>query len=228
MKHCIINADDFGASPGINRGIAQAHLDGVLTSTSLMVDMPACEEAVRMSRELPNLSVGLHVCLTSEDGKLLFDPDQQVICRREVHRQFQRFQDLMGTLPSHLDSHHHIHKNPLLLPHFLEVARQHGLPLRWHCAVHFFGSFYGQWDGESHLEHIGVESLMGMLETAVGEGFTELGCHPGYEDPTFVSVYSAERETELRTLCDPRIKVRFAELGIRRINFRDLPRHLVR
>jgi predicted glycoside hydrolase/deacetylase ChbG (UPF0249 family) len=226
MKFCIINADDFGASRGINRGIAQAHLQGVLTSTSMMVDMPACEEAVRMSRDLPALSVGLHACFTSEDGKLLLDPEQEQECRRELHRQFARFRDLTGSLPSHLDSHHHIHRHPQLLPHFLRMAEEYGLPLRWHSAARHFGNFYGQWDGESHLEHIGVESLMGMLATEVREGVTELGCHPGYEDPQFVSSYSAERETELRTLCDPRIKARFAELGIRRINFTELVRHL--
>jgi predicted glycoside hydrolase/deacetylase ChbG (UPF0249 family) len=45
MKYCIVNGDDFGASRGINRGIVEAHCHGVLTSTSLMVNMPATEEA---------------------------------------------------------------------------------------------------------------------------------------------------------------------------------------
>jgi predicted glycoside hydrolase/deacetylase ChbG (UPF0249 family) len=222
MKLCIVNADDFGASLGINRGIAQAHLEGVVTSTSLMVDMPACEEAAGMSHDLPALSIGLHACFTSEEGKLLFDPSNPQQCRHELQRQFERFQRLMDTLPTHLDSHHHIHRHPLLLPHFLELAQQHGLPLREHSPAHYFGGFYGQWDNQSHLEHISPESLMLMLESEIMEGITELGCHPGYQDPVFVSVYSAERESELKTLCSPLVKDKFDQLGIRRINFSEL------
>lgn len=226
MKLCIVNADDFGASRGINRGIVQAHLEGVLTSTSLMVDLPACFEAVQLSRDLPHLSVGLHACFTSEDGELLFDVQDEARCRRELHRQFERFQHLLGSLPTHLDSHHHIHQHPLLLGHFLELAQQHCLPLRMHSAVRYFGRFYGQWDGESHHKHISAENLMRMLETEVGQGITELGCHPGYQDPLLVSVYSTERETELKTLCDPRVKQKFAALGIQRINFGQLGQYL--
>ena len=56
MKYLIVNADDFGASAGINRGILEAHERGVLTSTSLMVNMPAVGEAVRSRRDYPELS----------------------------------------------------------------------------------------------------------------------------------------------------------------------------
>src|SRR5437667_12321175 len=61
MKYLIVNGDDFGASPGINRGIIEAHCHGILTSASLMVNMPGAEEAVALSSYLPRLSVGLHV-----------------------------------------------------------------------------------------------------------------------------------------------------------------------
>ena len=61
MKWLIITADDFGISRGINRGIVEAHLSGVVTSTSLMVDRPACEEAVALAQRCPKLSLGLHL-----------------------------------------------------------------------------------------------------------------------------------------------------------------------
>jgi predicted glycoside hydrolase/deacetylase ChbG (UPF0249 family) len=61
-----------------------------------------------------------------------------------------------------------------------------------------------------------------MLETEIREGITELSCHPGYADPDFSSQYSAERETELRTLCDPIIRQVLAERSIRLVGFRDL------
>jgi predicted glycoside hydrolase/deacetylase ChbG (UPF0249 family) len=128
----------------------------------------------------------------------------------------------MGSLPTHLDSHHNVHRDSRLLPHFLELARQYGLPLREHSPVREFSKFYGQWDGETHLEQISGESVVDMLETEFREGFTELGCHPGYVDPDFESVYAIERETELRTLCDPIIQEKLVELQIQLIGFRDL------
>jgi chitin disaccharide deacetylase len=56
-KYVIFNADDFGYSCGINRGIVEAHRRGVVTATSLMVNTPATEEAVRLARELPDLDI---------------------------------------------------------------------------------------------------------------------------------------------------------------------------
>jgi len=222
MKYCIVNGDDFGASRGINRGIVEAHCHGVLSSTSLMVNRPASEEAAILSRELPELSIGLHVNITTEDGELVVDlaaPDE---CRAELYRQLERFQDLMGRLPTHIDSHHNVHRSPQLLPHFLDLAQQYRLPLREHSLVRYFPSFYGQWDGETHLEQISVENLVQMLETEFREGFTELSCHPGYVDPEFSSTYSIERETELQTLCSPIIRSKLAELQIQLIGFREL------
>ncbi|MBV7336733.1 ChbG/HpnK family deacetylase [Chloroflexi bacterium TSY] len=222
MKYCIVNGDDFGASHGINRGIIEAHRSGILTSTSLMVNMPCSEAAATLSRDVPNLSIGLHVNLTNEDEDPFVDLTNMDACQAEVDRQFNHFQTLMSRLPTHLDSHHNIHRDPQLLPLFLDIARQHGLPLREHSPVRYFSNFYGQWGGETHLEQISVDSLVQMLETEVRKGFTELSCHPGYVDPDFQSIYAIEREAELKTLCDPAIRKKFAELEIQRISFREL------
>ena len=64
MKYLIVNGDDFGLSPGVNRGILEAHRYGVLTSASLLVDTPWSEEAARLSHTAPALSVGLHAQLS--------------------------------------------------------------------------------------------------------------------------------------------------------------------
>ncbi|MGA2094374.1 MAG: ChbG/HpnK family deacetylase, partial [Sedimentisphaerales bacterium] len=65
----IINADDFGLCRGVNKGIAEAHATGVLTSATLMANMPAAEEAVEIAHKLSNLGVGVHLNLT--EGKPL-------------------------------------------------------------------------------------------------------------------------------------------------------------
>ena len=66
-----------------------------------------------------------------------------------------------------------------------------------------------------------------MLDTEIGEGFTELSCHPGYHDPDYPTGYSAERETELRTLCSPRIREVLAEQSIQLVSYHDLAKLLV-
>lgn len=225
MKYLIVNGDDFGASRGINRGIIEAHRCGILTSTSLIVTTPWSEEAAFLSRAIPALSVGLHVHLTQQRELYagLIDGDG---VRAELQHQFLRFQELMGRPPSHLDSHHNTHRDPRLLPHFLDLARQYSLPLREHSPARYFSKFYGQWGGETHPEQIGVESLIRMLETEVQEGVTELSCHPGYVDPDFPSGYSAERETELQTLCNSHIRQVLAMRSIQLVNFRDLGHRL--
>jgi chitin disaccharide deacetylase len=222
MRYLIVNGDDFGASRGINRGIVEAHSRGILTSTSLMVDLPFSEEAADLSRRLPHLSVGLHVHLPSRGRGSLPAVEDPEACGAGLHRQFGRFQELMGCLPTHLDSHHDVHRDPRLLPYFLGLARRHGLPLRGYSPVRCFSKFYGQWDGVSHTEQVSVPSLVRMLRTEIPEGCTELSCHPGYADPDFRTGYSGEREAELQTLCDPRVREVLLEEQIQLIGFRDL------
>src|SRR4029450_3556114 len=103
MKWLIITADDFGISRGINRGIVEAHLSGVVTSTSLMVDRPAGEGAVALARRCPKLSLGLHLEL---DGVGPGDVPA------EIERQQTRFVELVGSAPTHGDTHHDRHGDP--------------------------------------------------------------------------------------------------------------------
>jgi chitin disaccharide deacetylase len=222
MKYLIVNADDFGASRGVNRGIIEAHCDGVLTSTSLMVDMPAAEEAALLSRDHPALSIGLHIVLTDEAEAPTVDFNDPNACRSRLWQQFQRFEELMDRPPTHLDSHHNRHRDPRLLPLFAELAEEHALPLREHSRARYFSNFYGQWDGQTHLEQIGVENLLRMLQTELRTEVTELSCHPGYVDPDFHSLYGVEREAELRTLCDPALKRFLLRHDVTLIGFNDL------
>lgn len=217
-----MNGDDFGASRGINRGIFEVHERGILTSTSLMVNMPASADAAAAARRYPRLSVGLHFNLTNE-GEPVVDLDDAGACRDELGRQIERFVALLGRLPTHLDAHHNIHRRVHLVECFRDIAATYGLPLREHSEARYFSNFYGQWDGETHLEQISTESLLAMLASEVGEGVTELSCHPGYVDPDFASCYAIERETEIRTLCNPAVRERLEALGIQLIGFRDLP-----
>lgn len=217
MRYCIVNADDFGASEGINRGVLEAHEQGVLTSASLMVERPASASAAAAARRRPGLGVGLHFELTAPDAS----PER---ARRTLAAQLERFQALMGALPTHLDAHHNLHRRPELAPCFAEIAARYGLPLREHGPVRYFSRFYGRWDGESHPEQISVERLLAMLASEIEGEIAEVACHPGYRDPDFHSEYDAEREIELRTLCAPALRAGIARLDIGLIDYRDLTR----
>jgi predicted glycoside hydrolase/deacetylase ChbG (UPF0249 family) len=214
VKNLIVNADDFGHSPGINRGIVEAHELGIVTSASLMVDERASGQAALLGASRPQLSLGLHVKITDELARPLIELADGDALRAELMRQVERFRVLVGRDPQHLDSHHNVHLLPPALAPFAELASSLGITLRGRSEIRYFSSFFGQWDGETHLEQIGVASLLEMLEREVGEGVTELGCHPGYVDAILESTYAIERETELRTLCDARAREALDELGI--------------
>lgn len=151
MRLIVVNADDFGISEGVNRGIVEAHRRGILTSTTLMANMPAFEQAVALSRENPGLGVGLHLNLTAgapiiptsevptlvgEDGRFLLGGVflRQLTLGRlnlreveaELGAQIERAQGL-GIAPTHLDSHHHIHIHPALQPVAIDLALRYGI-----------------------------------------------------------------------------------------------------
>ena len=133
MKKLIVNADDFGWSTGVNRGVIDAHERGVLTSATLLVNFPAHADAAERSRACPGLGVGLHLnivhgppvsdpgripSLLGSDGAF---PGPASVLRRlllgrikpgelevELKAQLSSFRRVAGE-PTHLDSHKHLH-----------------------------------------------------------------------------------------------------------------------
>jgi predicted glycoside hydrolase/deacetylase ChbG (UPF0249 family) len=222
-KHLIFNADDFGASEGVNRGIVECHRRGVVTSTTFMVTGRAAREAAALSRDCPALAIGLHFDVWGEDERE-FDIHNRPAVRDEFRRQLDEFLRLMGRPPTHVDSHRHAHREPDVFPCFQELVAPLGVPLRGDGRVNFVGGFYAQWEWKvTNLDYVGVPFLQRMLREEVPDGWTEFSCHPGYVTPDYTAVYLAEREAELRTLTDPRIRDCIVESGIRLDSYADLP-----
>jgi predicted glycoside hydrolase/deacetylase ChbG (UPF0249 family) len=92
--------------------------------------------------------------------------------------------------------------------------------------VRYCARFYGQWAGESHPEGMSTAGLIRTLAAEVAEGVTELACHPGYPGPDLASSHRAEREWELRALCDPRVRRFLVEHEIALVGHADVPRIL--
>jgi predicted glycoside hydrolase/deacetylase ChbG (UPF0249 family) len=228
-RSLIVNADDFGQSRGINRGVAQTFESGIVTSCSLMVRQPAAAEAAGYAREHPELSVGLHLDLGEwawRDGAwrpvyTVMDSQDAVTLKEEIDRQLDTFHTLLGRNPTHMDSHQHVHRDEPLRSILADKAGTLGVPVR-HCSVvKYCGSFYGQTaTGEPWRESITVDALLRIL-AELPSGVTELGCHPGM-GIDLDSMYLHEREQETAVLCDPRIRQAIASEDIVLCSFHDI------
>ena len=232
MRSVIINADDFGQSPGINRGVAACHDACVVTSASLMVRWAAAAEAAAYAREHPALSVGLHVDLcewTCAEGhwRPLYEVaalDDAAAVRREVFGQLETFRRLVGGDPTHIDSHQHVHLEPVVRDIVLEMAGRLGVPVRGaHVDIRYDGSFYGQGkDARPEHDRISLERFVALINE-LPDGITEVGCHPALGRDVS-SVYLIERELEAAVLCDRRARDAIMSSGVMLTSFRQLQR----
>lgn len=265
MKRLIINSDDYGRTPEISRGIREAHLHGVVTSTTCMMNIPTTAEDVAIAlKETPNLGLGVHLVLTmgrpisapeivpsivDEDGKFLkYTPLIEHLTglnldevKKEWRAQIEAFIKAAGRKPTHIDSHHHAsYFSPNLFRGMLELAKEYDCAIRFpftevsseieETAKHvpdliqefnprrpdvFLVNFYD--------ETATKEDLLNSINN-VGDGTTEIMCHPGYVDEAFAkeSVYNVQRERELKILTDPSVKETIESQNIELITFADL------
>lgn len=152
MKSLIVNADDLGWTHGVNRGIAEAHQNGIVTSTTVLANGEAFEDGVDMARGFPSLGLGVHLnlsdgapvlpasevpTLVNTHGHFSGGPEQLLLrlARRglateEVEREWDaqiRKVQAAGLEPTHLDGHKHVHMLPGLFPVALRLAKRHGI-----------------------------------------------------------------------------------------------------
>jgi chitin disaccharide deacetylase len=227
----IVNADDFGLSPGVNAGVARAHEEGILTSASLMVRFPAAAEAAEYARGAPALSLGLHVDLgewvyRDGDWETVYEvvsPEDADAVVNEVGRQIEAFRRLTGRDPSHIDSHQHVHSWEPAVTAFRTLAVALGVPLRHYTTgVAYCGDLYGQsTDGTPIPGAISAQALIDIIG-GLPAGITELACHPGLSADSG-SIYDSERAQEVEVLCDPAVREALEREGVALISFTDLP-----
>jgi len=211
-RRLIVNADDFGLSPGVNRGIIEAHKRGIVTSTSLMTRWPAALEAAEYARSHTRLGIGLHIDMGERvcrngNWEPLYDvisiEDPKAV-KSEIYRQLETFRALLGRNPDHVDSHQHVHRNEPVRSIALGIASELSIPLRDFSAIRYCGDFYGQdAEGRFYPDLIGFDALARLVR-GLDPGWTELCCHPSSECD-LESTYLRERLRELKTLCDPRL-----------------------
>lgn len=146
----IINADDFGFSKSINEGIITAYKEGLITSTSIMINMPYREDAISKWKENKELGLGLHINLSqgspiSTNVKSLVDGNNTFYNHRKIEKEevnisyedaYQEIKAQIEKLLSynveidHLDTHHFLHKNTNIKKAILVIAKEYQLPIR--------------------------------------------------------------------------------------------------
>jgi hopanoid biosynthesis associated protein HpnK len=148
----IVNADDFGLTPGVNRAIIEGHTRGLITSATLMANMPAFADAVRCAQACPSLGVGLHFNITqgrpvataSRVGSLIdnrgefwgtstallkhaltgrLNPEEVVI---ELRAQIEKVLNA-GLRLTHIDSHKHSHALPQVCETIVRTIGEYGI-----------------------------------------------------------------------------------------------------
>lgn len=152
MKQLIINADDFGLTPGVNRAIIEGHTGGIITSTTLMTNMPAFAEAVRLAQAHPTLGVGLHFNITQgrpvappklvrslTDRRGEFLGTSTKLAWRALAGQLRRAEVVIelraqiekamtaGLRLTHVDSHKHAHALPAVLEAIAATIPAYGI-----------------------------------------------------------------------------------------------------
>ena len=246
IRRLIVNADDFGLTPGVSAGILAAHRHGIVTSTTMLVNRPVPKDTVARARDA-GLGVGLHVNLTLGkpitkgaslvDGKGTFVRDARRAAarakasdvEREVAAQIERFEKLTKVRPTHLDSHHHIGLHAPVREVVLNAARRLGVPVRSQdpatrtrtrsAGLRTADHFFGESGPDAYWSL--ARTLRHLRE--LPPGTSEFMTHPGWCDPELsYSRYGRQREVELAALGSPAVRAAALALGITLCDFRAL------
>ena len=239
----IVNADDLGYDPAVSEGIVLAMRGGVVTSSTLMVNLPHSEHGATLARGLP---IGLHLNLSRgtpvsagfpaallRDGALdetLVGSLSAEVVAEEVAAQLARAEELLGATPTHVDVHRHLHRGAGVLDGLCQVAAVRGLPVRALDAgmraelrrrgVRTPDHFVGEAGHEAYW----TEQRFTGTVSALDEGTTELMCHPGYPPRETRTSYALQRAVELATLTSAAARRALDEAGVTLGSFADLAR----
>lgn len=249
----IINADDANLTRGVTQGILEAHEEGIVTSTTLLMNLPLSEKTVRDLKKRKRLGLGVHLNMTlggpvshPADVPTLLKPDgrfrrpvdyaQKRPSEKEVAREYEAqiklFVKHFADRPDHLDTHHHLHDDPLFFGALKEVAKKWKIPVR-RSRIFQLEEFKLKTAGLKTTDYLfgnleacyiwQRDSFLGVMEN-FPEGTGEIGCHPGYCDPELRQMSSMQevREKELRLFSDSTLHKALSRQGIEMIRFSDL------
>lgn len=246
LKKLIVNADDFGMTEANTIATVMCHETGIVTSTTLMVNMPFAPLAANLSKRHPNLGVGIHLVLTVgrplvagaksytdelgnfrrpssyEDGKPHANKEELYA---EWKAQIEKFIELMGKKPTHIDSHHHVHMLPWHFEVTKRLAKEYDLPMRLeefdddytYPHAYLTRGFYGE---TANATYFSDNNPNGLCDHEIAE----VMCHPSYLDQRLLNMssYALPRAKEMAALRSSEVKAWVEDNKIELINFSDL------
>lgn len=256
MKSLIINADDFGLSDGVCKSILELFENGAISSTSLMLAAPNATSIAKKwnVKELKNragvhlqLSGGKPICSYAEvpslynSNKTAFtsikDGDKYNLheVEKEWRRQISNAFELLESSPTHLDSHHGVHRIPELFDIYIKLASEYKIPIRGfgegairnriekECIPASI-ALVREWTGKSLDFNSLIDYIQSCFRKYPNETIVELVCHPGYCDEYLknISSLSIARENDHNELLKLKKSNWFEENGYKLISFKDV------
>lgn len=229
-KRIIVNADDFGRNVENTNAILIAHKFGILSSTTVMVNRGAFDFACKLIKENPTLKTGLHIDLDSIF--MMKEPNRfykrlmkitkfmEVKIKEEINKQLDKFLKA-GFLLTHLDSHHHAHMHPDVLPIVANKAKELNVPIRFHYGYYDKSKlFYKNLEKDillPILKHFSVRHpyfLRDQFDLDSDYEIGEIMMHPGFNERW--------RAYDLARCLDPEIKKSIEDKNIKIVSFADL------
>jgi len=220
QKTLIINADDCNLTSQVTEAILKAHENGIVTSTTFLVNLPAGPDVVRELLARKKLGIGLHLNVTlgkpvakpslvrsllQKDGR--FKKKDQYSEKKlppvseiteEFRAQLQKFVKIFRRLPTHVDVHHHMHDFRPFLEALAAVVQKHELPIRWTRlltepevrASHKGLKTTDHFYGNIDPHTFWTEEVLRHLLFTLPEGTSEIMCHPGWVDDELCAISS--------------------------------------
>jgi predicted glycoside hydrolase/deacetylase ChbG (UPF0249 family) len=250
LKYLIVNADDFGLTETVSRGILEALNEGVVASTSVMVCTPRGADLLAQYADELRGRAGIHLQLTGgvpcsspqwipsllnghgrlPQGRTELQQPRADEIEIEWHAQLERFCEC-GLDPTHINTHHHVHKDSEAFAAYCRIAAECQVPAR-SCGpgmtrrlsaagVSCADAFVDSWTGKSCTPDDLIWRVEAALESAGEAETVELMCHPGFYDPELEGQSSMveSRLRELSALCDPQLSSRLSARGIALANW---------
>lgn len=238
----IVNADDANLTAGVNRAILEAHEEGIVTSTTFLINLPVETKTVKSFLKAGRLGTGLHLnvslgspvtkqreipSLVSETGfrkrdSLLTRLPKASEVLLEYRGQIRLFRKCFGRMPTHLDTHHQLHDHPFFLRVLIAAAREFRLPVRrsslWNSSrIRPPVACAARLLGDLRPEKYWRKKTLADALKKIPSGVTEIMCHPGLldQDLRAVTSFTTGRFKEYQVFRSGALRKRVESQGIR-------------